>query len=338
MEARIQGTFVDFSELTHRDHELLGWSEEEWAEELTDMRAAGIDLVIMARTMRFGCTYYYSNTFETHRETDFLSPFMRACACTGMRVYLAGMISDAFFTASNEDFARMMKRDISIYDTVFGELLSAYAGHPGIAGLYVSHEVDNKNLAAPARRGAARDFFGTLYGKLKDRTDLPILSSPFFTKDIGPAPFARFWDDFLDRPMFDILAMQDGVGCDRDILPEDIPLYYEGLRDVLGRKGIAFWNNVETFSFNPGFRRSNFDRNKIWLHPAPLERVDRQYKAGAPFTEKTITWEYGHFLSRRQVGADWYEAFKRWNLGLAGDAQGGAVNANGARRTRTVKR
>jgi hypothetical protein len=115
--------------------------------------------------------------------------------------------------------------------------------------------------------------------------------------------------------MFDIVAMQDGVGCNRDILPEDIPQYYEGLRDVLSRKRIVFWNNVETFSFHPGFRRSNFDRSKIWLHPAPLERVDRQYRAGAPFTEKTITWEYGHFLSRRQVGADWYEAFRRWNLG-----------------------
>src|SRR5512142_842986 len=85
---RIRGTFVDFSELPHRDHDLLGWTEEEWTEELTDMRAAGIELVIMARTMRFGCTYYFSDVFETHRETDVLSPFMRACARTGMQVFL----------------------------------------------------------------------------------------------------------------------------------------------------------------------------------------------------------------------------------------------------------
>ncbi len=29
--------------------------------------------------------------------------------------------------------------------------------------------------------------------------------------------------------MFDILAMQDGVGCNRDITPEDIPVYLAAL-------------------------------------------------------------------------------------------------------------
>ncbi len=312
---KIRGTFVDFSELTHKDQALLDWSEADWTEEMRDMRAAGIELVILARTLRLGRAYYFSNVYETHDERDYLAPFMAAAAATGMRVFLSGMLSEHFFTAGDADFGRMMKRDVAIYDTVFGELLSAYRDHPGLAGVYVSHEPDNGNLASPSRREAARRFFGAFYERLKARTSLPILCSPFFTKAITPEAFGRFWADFLDRPMFDIIAMQDGVGCDRDIVPEDIPAYYEPLREVLHARGITFWNNVETFSFHPGFRRSRFDRSKIWLHPAPLDRVERQYRAGAPFVETTITWEYGHFLSRRQVGQDWYDAFRTWNLG-----------------------
>jgi hypothetical protein len=65
--------------------------------------------------------------------------------------------------------------------------------------------------------------------------------------------------------------------------------------------------------FNPGFRASHSDRSKIWLHPAPIDRIDRQYRLAKPSVEQTITWEFGHFLGRKQVGQDWYDAFRCWN-------------------------
>jgi hypothetical protein len=194
-------------------------------------------------------------------------------------------------------------------------MLELYRDYPSVSGVYVSHEADAANLLSPVRREAAGRFFGTLYGSLKELTDLPILSSPFFTHDTDPEELAAFWDAFLDRPMFDILAMQDGVGCDRNISPEEVEPYFVPLSRVFRAKGIRFWHNAESFSFHPGFRNSGFDRRKIWLHPAPLQRLDAQVKAGATCTEKTITWEYGHFLSRIQVGEDWYRSFKDWNLG-----------------------
>jgi hypothetical protein len=49
------------------------------------------------------------------------------------------------------------------------------------------------------------------------------------------------------------------------------------------------------------------------LVPAPLERIDAQYEAGRPYVEQTITWEYGHFLGRQQVGEERYQEFCAWN-------------------------
>lgn len=319
--AKITGTFVDFSELTHKDLYLLDWGEKEWAEELTDMKAAGIDTAIIARTMRFGSVYYYSDFFETHLERDWLTPFFKAAQAVGMRVFISGMISDHFFTADTENFTRMMKRDRSIYRTVIEELLDRFTDYNVIDGIYISHEADNDNLAEPSRRDAARDFFRGLYGDLKQTTDLPILSSPFYTRSYSPVELTRFWSDFLgdsDEPMFDILAMQDGVGCNRNIYPETVTDYYKPLVPVFSAHNITFWNNVETFSMNPGFRDSGFDRTKIWLKTAPIDRINRQYRAGIGFAEKTITWEYGHFFSRKQAGVDLYENFKKWNLDSVG--------------------
>ena len=89
-QARITGTFVDFSELTHQDTRLLNWSVKDWVEELTDMKNAGISTAILARTMRYGAVYYYSNFFETHLERDYMTPFMEAAKETGMQVFISG--------------------------------------------------------------------------------------------------------------------------------------------------------------------------------------------------------------------------------------------------------
>jgi hypothetical protein len=54
MNAKITGTFVDFSIRTHQDEHLLNWDENQWAKEFEEMKAAGIDTVIPARAMRWG--------------------------------------------------------------------------------------------------------------------------------------------------------------------------------------------------------------------------------------------------------------------------------------------
>lgn len=311
----ITGTFLDFSQRTHRDSELLDWGFDDWHTELNDMKTAGIDTVILHRTMRYGTVYYYSDYFETHLERDWIRPFMDAAENTGMKVFISGLVSDYFFKSDDETFTRLMRRDINLYMTIIKELLGIYRDYHCISGIYISHEVDVGNLNSQKKITAARYFFGELFMKLKEHTNLPILSSPFFTKTTSPEKLADFWNTFLDRPMFDILAIQDGVGCDRDITEEDVKQYFEALNHVFLSKGITFWHNAESFSFNPGFRRSEYDKRQIWLFPAPLNRLDAQVKAGFPYTEKTITWEYGHFLGRLQVGEDWYQAFKRWNLG-----------------------
>lgn len=309
----ISGTFIDFGiefGVPTPRYPAAMLEPGFWRRELADMKAAGIDEAIVARIMEVGRTHYHSALFQEWEAADHVERIMAAAAEHGLRVWLGGHLNLAFWDR-NWDFTRMMRRDLALNLTIYRELHERYAGHPALAGWYVSNEPDRDNLDTPERETALRDCLAGIYAGLKDMSPLPVLVSPFFSKSLPPTELAAWWDAFLDRPMFDILAMQDGVGCfpRRDLHVEEIPPYYAALAPVYRKHGIRFWNNVETFA-------------SPWPSPGPLKRISRQYEAGRPFVERTITWEYGHFLGRQRVGEDRYSTFRRWNLG--GDQQPGA--------------
>ncbi len=305
---KISATFIDFSEHTNEFNKPMTQKPDFWMSELSDMANAGIEDIVIARSVVLGRAHYHSSTFEEWQEPDTVAMTMQAAAEHGMGVYL-GLDLNLSFWDRKRDFKRMMKRDLERNRLVLGELLNLYRGHPALRGIYISNEPDRDNVDTAERADALRGFLGDMYQTIKDACGLPVLCSPFFSKSLPPAELATWWDGFVDRPMFDIIAMQDGVGCrQRKIDPEDIPPLYERLAPVLANKGIRFWNNVETFEFLK------------WgepLTPAPFERINQQYEAGKPFVERTITWEYGHFLGRQLVGEERYQEFCEWNLGIS---------------------
>jgi hypothetical protein len=301
---KITASFIDFSETTNALERPMQRDAAFWRTELGDMQAAGITDLVIARSMVLGRAHYHSSIFEEWSETDAVAQVMEAADALGLGVYL-GLDINTCFWDSSRDFTRMMQRDLRRNQAIFEELWPLYRDHPALRGFYISNEPDRDNVATPERAGALRGFLGDMYETVKSTTGLEVFCSPFFSKSLPPAELAAWWEGFLDRPMFDILAMQDGVGCRyRAIDPEDIPPIYERLAPIFAERGIRFWNNVETFTF-PNWGEP--------LTPAPLERIDEQYEAGRPYVERTITWEYGHFLGRQQVGEERYNEFCRWN-------------------------
>jgi hypothetical protein len=302
---KISATFLDFSERTDFHDRMLDRGLDFWRTELRDLHEAGMEDVVIARTVLAGRAHYHSAVLEEWSEQDDVAAVMQAAAEVGVGVYLGLFLNIAFWDR-NRDFVRMMRRDLALNRLILGELLAAYRGHPALRGIYVTHEPDRENVETPERANALQVFLGDMYRLVKDSCGLPVFCSPFFSKRLPPEELAAWWAGFLDRPMFDILAMQDGVGCaaKRGIEPEDIPPIYRALAPVFAAKKIQFWNNVETFTITgPGQQ----------LQLGPLDRIARQYEAGQAFVERTITWEYGHFLGRQQAGSARYEAFRKWN-------------------------
>lgn len=302
---KISASFLDFSERTNFHDHMINRGAGFWKTEMKDMAAAGITDVVVARAVLAGRAHYHSAMLEEWVEEDQLAAVMQGAEEQGIGMYL-GLDLNLFFWDADRDFSRMMKRDLELNRYILAELLAAHGRSPALKGIYVTHEPDRDNVATPERAGALQDFLGAMYTLVKETCGLPVFCSPFFSKSMPPAELAAWWDRFVDRPMFDIIAMQDGIGCaaQRFISPDDIPPLYRELAPVFHSKKIEFWNNVETFILAV--------RGEP-LTPAPLDRIDSQYEAGRPLVARSITWEYTHFLGRQLVGEERYRAFRTWN-------------------------
>jgi hypothetical protein len=301
---RITGTFVDFGvefgQPTPRYPE-IALDAGFWDREVADMRAAGITDLIIARVMELGRTHYHSALFQEWEAADHIARIMTAAGSHGVKVWLGGHLNAAFWDRS-WDFDRMMRRDLTLNLAIFRELHDRYAAHPALAGWYISNEPDRDNLDTAPRLESLRNCLNGIYVGIRKMSVLPVLVSPFYSKSLPPSELADWWDALLDRPMFDIVAMQDGVGCfpRRDLRVEDVSRYYAPLAAVFRAQGIRFWNNVESFA-------------TPWPSLGPLERIGRQYEAGSSLVERTITWEFGRFLGRQQASQERYEQFVQWN-------------------------
>jgi len=303
-QGKISATFVDFSERTDFYDKMLQREPEYWRTEIRDLRDAGITDIVIARTVLAGKAHYHSELLEEWSETDPVAALMQAAAENNVGVYL-GLDLNLHFWDQDRDFSRMLKRDLNLNHHILSELLPPYGSNPALKGIYVTHEPDHDNVLTAERTKALQEFLGDMYQLIKTECGLPVFCSPFFAKSPPPEELAAWWSEFIDRPMFDIVAMQDGVGCVRNIAPEDIPPLYTELAKVFAAQKIQFWNNVETFTII---------KRGLPLAPAPMERIAQQYELGRPFVERTITWEYSHFLGRQLLGKERYETFRRWNL------------------------
>ncbi|NRA39590.1 MAG: DUF4434 domain-containing protein, partial [Planctomycetes bacterium] len=224
---KITGTFIDTSVKTNHP-EPLDKSASWWLQELTDMKQAGIDTVILQHTMCRGKTHFLSMHYEEWLETDTLDAIMCAAAECKIDVYI-GLYNNVQFWDQHKDFSRMMKRDQQIYKNLLDELIPRYKGHAQLKGIYLPSEADKENCYNAERSKAVRDFFVNVYQYSKELSDLPILMSPYYTLKFTPEVTAEWWDELLKDRLVDIVAMQDGVGCVRNIQPDDSSRYYQPL-------------------------------------------------------------------------------------------------------------
>ncbi len=305
--SKISGTFIDFSLKTNR-FEPLGADESYWHRELKDMKDCGMDCIVIARIMDSGKTHYPSKHYEDYDGRDTPKMIIDAALENGLDLSV-GLYLNLQFWDRKRSFSAMMRRDQEIYTRLFDELMELHGDSKAISSIYLTNEPDRDNIETPERASALKDFLAGIYAHVKSSCSLKVMTAPFFSKSLPPQDLAQWWDDFMDCPMFDILAMQDGVGCIREIVPDDVAAYYCELSPLFSKRNIEFWNDLETFVHTP------IEGAFQTFAPAQFSRIDRQYEAAKPYVSKTLTWEFGHFLGRQQCGEARYNEFKKWNLG-----------------------
>ena len=288
---RITGTFLD--EITW-DIPHQNWGYHEWEQDFLNMKAIGIDTVILIRCGLDDFIAYPSDVLMTKKGcyrpyVDLVEMFLTLADKYRMQFYFG-----TYCDRRNKDFAAR----VDLNRRVTEEAWKRYGHHPSFAGWYLTDEI--------TLRGADHaPFIRDLGSHCKSLSKgLPVLISPVMdgaknvsqrSQDLRKANVAgveaheKAWNGIFDclKGAVDRVAFQDG-----HVDYHELGEYFEVNRKLTAKYGIECWTNAETF-----------DRDMpIKFLPIHFEKLMMKLEAAAKIGyDKAITFEFSHFMSPQSV-------------------------------------
>ncbi len=284
----ITGTFLD--EISH-DIPHQNWGEREWDADFKNMKAIGIDTVIVIRSgYRKFITYpsaYLLKKGCYKPSVDLIDLFLRLADKYNMKFYF-GLYDSGHYWDTGD-----MSHEIRDNRYVIDEVWKSYGHHKSFKGWYISTEISRKT------KGAIETFH-TIGKQCKDiSNNLPVFISPWIdgkkavmpteglTKEqaVSVEEHEREWNEIFDgiHDVVDACAFQDG-----HIDYDELDMFFSVNKKLADRYGMQCWTNAETFDRDMPIRflPIKFDKLRLKLEAAKRCHYD-----------KAITFEFSHFMS-----------------------------------------
>ncbi len=286
----ITGTFLD--EISH-DIPHQNWSEAEWDKDFQNMKAMGIDTVIMCR-----CGYRKFVTFPSEYllgkgcympSTDLLDMFLRLADKHGLKYYHGLYDSGKYWDTGD------MTWEVEDNKYVIDEVWEKYGSkHPSFQGWYITGEISR------ATKGAI-DSFITMAKQCKDVSGgMLTFIAPWIdgkkavaaagaalTKEQGVSveQHEKEWNEIFDgiHEVVDACAFQDG-----HIDYDELDAFFSVNKKLADKYGMECWTNAESFDRDMPIKFFPIKFDKLRMK---LEAAKRQ-----GYT-KALTFEFAHFLS-----------------------------------------
>ncbi len=286
----ITGTFLD--EISH-DIPHQNWGEKEWDADFANMKAIGIDTVIMIRSgYRKFITYpskYLLGKGCYMPSVDLVDMFLRLARKHGMKFWFGLYDSGKYWDTG--DLSWEIEDNRYVIDEVWERYGEKYKDVFG--GWYISGEISRKTKGAI---GA----FHAMGKQCKDVSGgLPTFISPWIdgkkaimgtnnsvnANAVSVLEHEREWNEIFDgiHDVVDACAFQDG-----HIDYNELDAFFEVNKKLADRYGMKCWTNAETFDRDMPikFLPIKFDKLRMKLEAAKRAGYD-----------KAITFEFSHFLS-----------------------------------------
>lgn len=279
------------------------WSEEDWRKELSYMKALGMDTLIIGAVAWDSYAFYPSRLLSYYREAgtkDVVGTLLKLADELKMKVFLGLYAWNWEGKGSEGDFEEFTQRNINVAK----ELQNLYGREPSFEGWYLlTWEIGN---APPPDNVGVKAYIKVINALRRLTPKKKLLIAPYFTLDISPQDFKKGWSTLLSHLKVDIIALQDGVGCERGITPEKAEPYFQALREVCGQKGVSLWADLEIFDIPAGWK------------PAPLPRIFSQINALSPYVDKIVVFEFNHYMSplRSDEAKRLFEGYRQSRLPL----------------------
>ena len=288
---RITGTFID--EISH-DIPHQNWGEKEWDMDFSNMKAIGIDTVILIRSgYRKFITWPSEYLLKKHGcytpSVDLVDMFLRLADKHGMKFFFGLYDSGKYWDTG--DLSWEIEDNKYVIDEVWKDYGSKYKS---FRGWYISGEISRNTKGAI---GA----FHAMARQCKDVSGgLPTFISPWIdgkkaveaagdklTKEeaISVRQHEKEWDEIFDgiHDVVDACAFQDG-----QIDYDELDAFFSVNKKLADKYGMQCWTNAESFDRDMPIRffPIKFDKLRMKLEAAKRAGYD-----------KAITFEFSHFMS-----------------------------------------
>ncbi len=286
----ITGTFLD--EISH-DIPHQNWGLNEWDADFRNMKAIGIDTVIMIRSgYRKFLTWPSAHLLEKGcymPSVDLLEMYLSLADKYGMKFYFGLYDSGRYWDTGD------MSYELECNQHVIKEVWKNYGSKfKSFSGWYISTEISRQTRNSI-------DMIHEMGGLCKDVSDgLPTFISPWIdgkkavsaaggtlTKEnaISVAQHEKEWDEIFNgiHDVVDACAFQDG-----HIDYDELDAFFAVNKRLADKYGIKCWTNAESFDRDMPikFLPIKFDKLRLKLEAAKRCAYD-----------KAITFEFSHFMS-----------------------------------------
>ncbi|MFA6592300.1 MAG: DUF4434 domain-containing protein [Bacteroidales bacterium] len=287
---KITGTFLD--EISH-DIPHQNWGVKEWDRDFRNMKAIGIDTVIIIRSgYRKFLTYpspYLLKKGCYMPSVDLVEMFLTLADKYGMKFYFGLYDSGKYWDTGD------MSYEVESNKFVIDEVWKMYGSrHKSFQGWYISGEISRQT------KGAIESFRKMGRQCKEVSGGLPTFISPWIdgkkavsaasgsltkAEAVSVREHEREWNEIFDgiHEYVDACAFQDG-----HIDYDELDAFFSVNKKLADKYGMKCWTNAETFDRDMpiNFLPIKFDKLRLKLEAAKRACYD-----------KAITFEFSHFMS-----------------------------------------
>jgi hypothetical protein len=280
---RITGIFL------YWPRRMATYEPEQWDERLAFLHGLGMDTIITQFSVTDGRAWYQSEHFPmvAPEGVDPTRRLLEAAARAGFKIHLGTASDERWWDVPNhpEEIPSYIEEETARNNLLIGELVDRYLDMPSLAGIYLSHEIHlgQEGLqVAEENLPALTEFCNRIGDYVKARAPgLVFSNAPFFSLKGTVERFEQMWRTLLSGTRFDLVMLQDGVGCERHITVENMVPYYAAMSRACRDNNVELWTDLELFDLNPP---------KI-VKP---ERVAAQLAGEAPYVSKVVAYSYAN--------------------------------------------
>ncbi len=304
----LEGTFI-------QPNLISDWKSEQFDQHFKEYRAIGFDHIILqwieyknlSASIRH--TYYPSSLQGRKLEKDLLTNLLNYGQKNNIKIYIGLNINDEWWeiidkspTELNEWWNNEAAESIMLVNDIWNKY-KQYAklhGFNALAGWYIAFEADNFYFNTVEKQNILAKQYNVIVNNIHKITNLPVMISPYFNRALGliygPKKWRSMWENILYQTDIDIIALQDGIGCDREVICEDknrekaiknVGKWFKATRDAIrkSKKKIELWSDLETFVEERVDGKSRFEA-------ASIDRIICQIEAELPLVDKFTSFSF----------------------------------------------